>query len=283
MTNNNNLGIKVSVISIVLNIILSLGKFFAGIIAGSAAMLSDAIHSASDVVSSFVVIIGLKISEKAPDDEHPYGHDRMECLAAIVLAGVLVGTGLGIGYSGVKSIIHGTYSHPENLAIYAAIASIVIKEGMYWYTRIAGKKINSSALMADAWHHRTDALSSVGALIGILGAQHGFPWMDSLASVIIAVFVLIAAYRIFMDASDRMVDGVAENEDEIREYAMSIASVDMLKTRKFGNRVYVDMEISLDGSLSLHEAHAEAERVHDLVEAKFPDIKHILIHVNPDE
>ncbi|MBQ0079867.1 MAG: cation transporter, partial [Eubacterium sp.] len=158
---------------------------------------------------------------------------------------------------------------------------IAVKEGMYWYTRIAGKKINSSALMADAWHHRTDALSSVGALLGILGAQHGFPWMDSLASVVIAIFVLVAAYKIFMDASDRVVDGVAEEEGAIREYACSIAHVDMLKTRKFGNRVYVDMEIGIDGNLSLYKAHEEAERIHDLIEAQFPDIKHILIHVNP--
>lgn len=165
---------KVSFITIIGNIVLSLLKLFAGIIAHSNAMISDAIHSASDVFSTFVVIIGIKVSSKSADKEHPYGHERLECEAAIILSLVLFITGLGIGLEALNNIMQGEYNNlqvPGMLALIAAIISIVSKEGMYWYTRHYAKKIDSSALMADAWHHRSDAISSIGALIGIAGAR----------------------------------------------------------------------------------------------------------------
>ena len=191
---------KVSLITIIGNIVLSLLKLFAGIIAHSNAMISDAIHSASDVFSTFVVIIGIKVSSKSADKEHPYGHERLECEAAIILSLVLFITGLGIGLDALNNIMQGEYNNlqvPGMLALIAAIISIVSKEGMYWYTRHYAKKIDSSALMADAWHHRSDAISSVGALIGIAGARLGFPIMDSIASLVIFVFIVKAAYSIF--------------------------------------------------------------------------------------
>ena len=162
---------KVSFITITVNILLSVIKLIAGIIGHSNAMISDAIHSASDVFSTFVVLIGIKLSTKKADREHPYGHERLECVAALLLAFVLFITGLGIGYDALKNIIQGNYSHlqvPSILALGVAIISILTKEGMYWYTRYYAKKMDSSALMADAWHHRSDAFSSIGALIGIL-------------------------------------------------------------------------------------------------------------------
>ena len=179
---------RVSFITIVQNTLLSVFKLLAGIFANSNAMISDAIHSASDVFSTIVVIIGVKLASKDSDKEHPYGHERMECVAAIVLAMVLLFTGLGIGAQAVRDIIRGNYGDlevPGVLALVAAIVSIVTKELMYWYTRYNARKIDSSALMADAWHHRSDALSSIGALIGIGGAMLGFPVMDSIASLVI--------------------------------------------------------------------------------------------------
>ena len=169
---------RVSILTIVGNVVLSVLKLLAGIVAHSNAMISDAIHSASDVFSTFVVIIGIKFTSKQPDKEHPYGHERMECVAAIILAIVLFITGLGIGFDALKNILHGNYRDiqmPGILALIAAIISIVSKEGMYWYTRYYAKKIDSGALMADAWHHRSDAFSSIGALIGIAAARLGFP------------------------------------------------------------------------------------------------------------
>lgn len=280
---------KVSKISIAANFVLTVLKLLAGVIAHSGAMVSDAIHSASDVFSTIVVIIGIRISGKESDKDHPYGHERMECVAAIVLATILAATGLGIGYSAVGKIAGGDYERlavPGILALAAAVLSIIVKEGMYQYTRIYAKRIDSGALMADAWHHRSDALSSVGALIGIIGSRMGFPILDPVASVVICFFIEKAAYEIFMDAVDKMVDKACEDEveTELRECALAqegVLGVDLLQTRVFGNKIYVDIEIRADGDKTLREAHAIAEGVHDAIEYSFPKVKHIMVHVNP--
>lgn len=280
---------KVSLVTIIGNIALSVMKLLAGVIAHSSAMISDAIHSASDVFSTFIVMIGIKLSSKSADKEHPYGHERLECVAAIVLSIVLLITGLGIGADALKDITQGDYSNlqvPGMLALIAAIVSIASKEGMYWYTRHYAKKIDSSALMADAWHHRSDAFSSIGALVGIAGARMGFPVMDSIASLVIFLFIVKAAYDIFKDAMDKMVDHSCdeETENQIRENVQqnqNVQGIDLLQTRIFGNKIYVDMEIALDGSMPLQEAHNIAESVHDSIEQNFPKVKHIMVHVNP--
>ena len=280
---------KVSIITIIGNVVLSIIKLLAGIIAHSNAMISDAIHSASDVFSTFVVIIGIKLSSKEPDKEHPYGHERLECVAAIILAMVLFITGLGIGLEALKNILHGNYSDlqiPGILALLAAIVSIVSKEGMYWYTRYYAKKIDSSALMADAWHHRSDAFSSIGALIGIGGARLGFPVMDSIASMVIFIFIVNAAFEIFKDAMDKMVDHSCDDETEKQIYDcvmknQNVMGIDLLQTRIFGNKIYVDVEIQVNASYTLQVAHNIAEAVHEDIEENFPKVKHIMIHVNP--
>lgn len=280
---------KVSVTTIIGNLILSVLKLIAGIVAHSSAMISDAVHSASDVFSTFVVMIGIKLASKEPDKEHPYGHERLECVAAIVLAMVLFITGLGIGAEALGNIVQGNYNDlqvPGMLALVAAIISIVSKEGMYWYTRINAKRIDSSALMADAWHHRSDAFSSIGALVGIAGARMGFPVMDSIASLVIFLFIVKAAYDIFKDSIDKMVDHSCDEETEkdIFECVIEnedVMGVDLLQTRIFGNKIYVDVEIQVDGSYTLQEAHKIAETVHDNIEKNFPKVKHIMVHVNP--
>ena len=284
-----NIANRVSFITIVGNVLLSIIKLLAGIIAHSNAMISDAIHSASDVFSTIIVIIGIKLSARKPDKEHPYGHERMECVAAIVLSIVLFITGLGIGSTAVKNITSGSYNPlqiPGILALAAAILSIVCKEGMYWYTRYNARKIDSSALMADAWHHRSDAFSSIGALVGIAGARLGFPVMDSVASLVIFVFIIKAAYDIFKDAIDKMVDHSCDDrtEKEIRDCVMGnkdVLGIDLLQTRIFGNKIYVDVEIRANASYTLKEAHEIAESVHNDIEKNFPKVKHIMVHVNP--
>ena len=287
--NTEKTAMRVAMVSILVNVVLALGKLAAGILASSGAMISDAVHSASDVFSTFVVIIGIRLSGKKADEEHPYGHERMECVAAIVLAVVLAITGLEIGAAGMKKILGGRYEEltiPGVLALAAAVTSILIKEWMYWYTRFHAKKINSPALMADAWHHRSDSLSSIGAFVGVLGARLGFPVMDALASVIICVFILKAAYDIFKDAIDKMVDKACdkEMEEELKELVAAqpgVRGVDTLRTRTFGNKIYVDVEILADGNLSLNESHAIAEQVHNVIEDRFREVKHIMVHVNP--
>ena len=291
MTNADNYektAMKVSIVSVIWNLLLSVGKLFAGIFANSGAMISDAVHSASDVFSTIIVMIGVKISGKDSDNDHPYGHERLECVAAIILATVLAATGIGIGYGAVVKIMAGDYNveMPGILALVAAVVSIVVKELMFWYTRYYAKQIDSSALMADAWHHRSDSLSSIGALIGIIGARLGFGIMEPLASVVICIFIEKAAYDIFMDAVNKMVDKSCDDEtmEKIKACAMNIPGVeniDLLRTRVFGNKIYVDMEIAADGNKTLDETHAVAERVHNAIEQEFPKVKHIMVHVNP--
>ncbi len=281
---------RVSFVTIAVNLLLSVFKLAAGLIAHSGAMLSDAVHSASDVFSTFIVIAGIRIAGKKSDKEHPYGHERMECVAAIVLATLLCVTGLGIGSSAVRMIARGKVGSsvvPGFLALAAAIGSIVTKEAMFWYTRGYAKKIDSGALMADAWHHRSDALSSVGALVGIVGARMGYPVMDPAASIVICLFIVKAAYDIFKDAIDKMVDKACDDvvEEELRKCALShsgVLGIDLLQTRVFGNKIYVDLEICADGRKTLEETHAIAERVHDSIEQRFPKVKHIMVHVNPN-
>ena len=288
MENQSREAVKVSRISILVNVLLTLLKLAAGLLARSGAMISDAVHSASDVFSTIVVIIGVKLSGKESDREHPYGHERMECVAAIILAGILLITGLLIGYEGVMKVLseREQLTEPGILAVVAAAVSILVKELLFRFVRHSARKLDSTALMAEAWHHRSDALSSIGALIGIVGARAGFPVLDPLASVVICVFIAKAAFDIFRDAVDKMVDHSCDEdtEDEIRLCALrqdAVERIDLLKTREFGSRIYIEMEIAVDGSLPLREAHAIAERVHDDIEAAFPKVKHIMIHVNP--
>lgn len=281
--------VRVSTVGVVGNAVLSFLKLLAGILAHSGAMISDAVHSASDVLASVIVIIGVKLASKAPDKEHPYGHERFECVAAIVLAVVLLVTGILIGKSALDQITAGPgeeLSVPGLLALVAAAVSIVCKEAMYWYTRHYALKIDSQALKANAWHHRSDALSSVGALVGIAGARLGLPILEPIASLVICLFILKAAYDIFREAIDKLVDHSCDSyvEEELRRCAQEqpqVRGVDLIQTREFGNRIYVDIEISLDGNLTLTESHAIAEQVHDAIEKRFDKVKHIMVHVNP--
>lgn len=283
------IAMKISKVSIAVNLGLSVFKLLAGVLAHSGAMISDAVHSASDVFSTFIVMIGFHISAKSPDKEHPYGHERMECVASIVLAVVLLITGLGIGINGIEIIADSEQSNieiPGALALAAAIISILVKEWMYWYTVIPAKKINSSALKADAWHHRSDALSSIGALIGIGGAMLGFPILEPIASVVICIFIIKASVEIFKDAVDKMVDRSCDDETVEAMTATVIEQEGVvelvnLQTRMFGSKIYVDAVISVDSTIPLIQAHRIAESVHDAIENKFSMVKHCMVHVDP--
>lgn len=279
---------RVSVNTIICNLFLTVFKLFAGLFSHSAAMISDAVHSASDVLSTVIVLIGVNLAGKNSDEGHQYGHERLECVAAILLSVMLALTGLGIGVSGIKSLLFESSKIvvPGVFALVAAVISIIVKELMFRYTASAAKKINSGALMADAWHHRSDALSSIGSFIGIFGAKIGFPILDPLASVIICIFILKAAVEIFIDAIGKMTDRAANSETvlKIREITLAeegVIMIDDLKTRKFGDKIYIDLEIAVDGSMTLFDAHAIAERVHDSIEENIPFVKHCMVHINP--
>ncbi len=275
---NEKIVMRVSFYSMATNIALSIFKVLAGFLAHSGAMVSDGIHSASDVFSTVVVMVGYRLAGKESDENHQYGHERIECVAAILLSMILCITGFAIGLAGFRKIIGQesiSLEAPGLLALAAAVLSILVKEAMYWYTRGAAKKVNSAALMADAWHHRSDSLSSIGSMAGIIGARLGYPVCDPIASVIICVFIVKAAYEIFKDAVDKMMDTACDTEmlENIRHVITAqegVLGIDRLQTRLFGE-------------LPLREAHVIAERVHNAIENSFEEVKHCMVHVNPKD
>lgn len=285
------IALRVSRNTILGNTILFIFKLLAGIVANSAAMVSDAVHTASDILSTLVVIIGIKLSGKESDEQHQYGHERMECVAALLLAAVLCATGIVIGYNGFAKIITSKSSQlaaPGGLALIAAVASIFAKEAMYWYTRNAAKKVGSGAMMADAWHHRSDALSSVGSFAGILGAKLGFPVLDSVASIIICVFIVKVSVDIFMDSISKMTDRACDVKvvEEMRQLIWQqheVIGIKHIMTRLFGNKIYVDIELYADGNATLYETFEISQKIHDIIENNFPKVKHCTVRLIPKE
>lgn len=285
MEDRLEIGVKVSKITIIGNAILSFIKILIGFVSRSNAMLADGVHSFSDVVSTIGVIIGLKLSHKPEDKEHPYGHEKIESLSSLFLSIMLLAVGIGIGLSGVRNILAGNYIVPGSLAILGAIISIITKEWMYHYTMKYAKIINSSSLKADAWHHRSDSLSSIGALIGIIGARLGFPILDSLVALIISILILKVGYDIAKQSIAQVIDQSADEEivSEIEDKVKSIEGVkkiDTLKTRLHANKIYVDIEISVDSDIPVKSGHDIAQKVHNLVEEN-SDVKHCMVHINP--
>ncbi|AYE35354.1 cation diffusion facilitator family transporter [Clostridium septicum] len=285
MNNRLNIGIKVSKTTIIGNILLSIIKILIGFFSKSNAMVADGIHSFSDVISTIGVIIGLKLSNKPADKEHPYGHERIESLVSLLLSIMLFLVALGIGMSGASDILNKTFTIPSMLAIFAALLSILAKEWMYFYTMKYAKLIDSASLKADAWHHRSDSLSSLGALIGIIGARIGFPILDPLASLIICILILKVSYEIAKQSISQLVDESAK-DDTITEIISKINSIDdvrkidSVKTRLHSTKIYVDVEISVDSFLTVEEGHDIAIKVHNLIEEN-RKIKHCMVHVNP--
>ncbi|MCJ7688324.1 MAG: cation diffusion facilitator family transporter, partial [Clostridiaceae bacterium] len=233
------------------------------------------------------VMLGLKLAKQPADEDHPYGHEKMEPIMAKILASILLITALLIGYNGIKVIINGTTVIPQKIAMYAAILSIIVKEWMYRYTVKAAKKIESSALMADAWHHRSDAFSSIGTLVGIAGARMGYPILDPIASLIICILITKVAINIYKQAIDQLIDHCADKNtiNNIKnkiENINGVLSIDELKTRISANKLYVDVEICVNSDLSVCEGHEIAESVHSTIENSDNRIKHCMVHVNPN-
>ncbi|MCR4896276.1 MAG: cation diffusion facilitator family transporter [Lachnospiraceae bacterium] len=280
---------SVTLVGVLGNILLTAFKFFAGIAGRSAAMISDAVHSLSDVIATLIAFFGSVLSRRPADQEHPYGHERIESVASLFLGLILAVTGLEIFRSGMHTILSGDYDSlrvPGTVALVAAVTSIVTKELMYRYTRFVAEKLSSPVFMADAWHHRSDALSSIGSLAGIAGSMLGLPVLDSVAGVVISLFILKVAYDIAKGAIQNMMDTSAgtEYEEKICSFVAEqpgVERVDLVHTRMFGSKVYVDLEIGVDESITVREGHDIAERVHDLVEQHFREVKHIMVHVNP--
>ena len=287
-TERNKVVARLSAVGIAGNVALAVFKFVAGILGNSMALVSDAVHSTSDVLATAVAYVGDRIARREADENHPYGHERFEQLAAAILSLILASVGIGIGYAGVEALIHGgaADSSPSVIALVAAGVSIVVKEAMFWYTRHGAKKIGSDVFMADAWHHRTDALSSVAALIGVGATMLGFPLGDAIASIVICLFILKVAWDVGREAVGKLVDesGGRELNEAIARCVLKCSEVDhidSLFTRRFGSLYYADIEVAMDGTLTLAEAHKHAEEIHERIERECPQVKHATVHINP--
>lgn len=278
---------KITIISILLNIILTVIKILAGFLGNSTAIIADGLHSASDIITSIGILIGNKISRKPRDEEHQYGHEKAESLVSFVLASVLIIVALKIGYDGVHELFNiNAIQRPNILPLIVALISIGVKEYQYQITIRVAKKINSSSLKADAWHHRSDALSSIAAFIGIGGAMVGFRALDPIASITVAIVVVKVAIDILKSSCDELMDSAISKSDinEIESLVNNddkIYGIKDLKSRKYGSVAYVDMSIFIDKSKSLEEAHNIADNLEQTIISNLGYIKEINIHTEP--
>ncbi|MEW9096613.1 MAG: cation diffusion facilitator family transporter [Clostridiaceae bacterium] len=284
---NVKVGTRASWISIGVNLILSLLKLAGAILGKSTAMLADTVHSLADIVTTLVVIIGLKISNKDADENHPYGHEKFESIFTKIISLLLIFTGVSIGYKGVIDSIRGNLSSPGRIALIAAATSIIVKECLYWYTLIIARKIKSTSMEADAWHHRSDAISSIATFIGILGARMGFKILDPIAAILVCIIIVKVGVEYYLKAVKELVDHTASNDiiDRIRELSSDIEGVikvNSLKTRIFGNKVYADVGICVDKNISIEEGHKIAETVHNTIENNIENIKHCSVYILPN-
>ncbi len=282
---------RVSVVSIIVNVFLTILKAGFGIVFNSFSLVSDAIHSLSDVFSTFVVMIGAHYAKKESDDDHNYGHEKFESLAGIFLAMLLMGfagyTLIGAIESFV-AIVNGQVSevHTGSLALFAALLSIIVKELMYRYTVNAAVLIKSPALKADAWHHRSDAMSSIASFVAILGTLVGFAWADPLGSVAICIFIFKVAGDIMRESVDQITDKAAPTElaESISNSILEnekVLSIAEIKTRAHASKLYVDVSITVDKDITVFDGHEIAEEIHNYIEEKFVDVLHMNVHVEP--
>ena len=286
---------RVTIVGSVVNFLLLLFKFFAGIAGHSAAMLADAVHSLSDFVTDIIVIVFVRISSKPEDEGHDYGHGKYETLATAIIGIVLLFVGFGIFWNGASSIyrfLHGgSLQEPGMLALIAALVSIAFKEALYRYTVFRGKKLNSRAVVANAWHHRSDALSSIGTAIGIGGAiLLGNHWrvLDPIAAVVVSFFIMKVAVKLLIPCVDELLEKSlpADVENEIQRIILSfpgVSSPHHLRTRRIGSHYAIDMHVRMDGSISLHEAHEKATAIEQKLRDTFGEDTYISIHVEPEK
>ncbi len=282
------LGRRTTWISLLGNIFLSIFKLATGFLGSSAAMIADGVHSLSDVISTVVIMVSLKVSSKPADEEHPYGHGKAEAIGAKLVALMLMGAGIFLGWEGIGKIVAGEISVPGKIALWGVITSLVIKEALFRYVYKVGKKISSKALITDAWHHRSDAFSSLAALIGIGGALLGWTFMDPLAAVVVAIFILRVGWELISRAVDELMDSVPDLDlqdrlaDRVRERE-GVLGVEDLRLRTNGPYFFVDLRLIVNKGLSAYDAHEISARVKQIILEEDDRIQDVLIHVDPAE
>lgn len=284
---------KVTLIGSAVNAVLIVLKFIAGFVGRSSAMVADAVHSLSDFISDVIVLVFVKIAGKPKDKGHEYGHGKFETLATMIIGLLLIGAGIGLMINGIESVIRSlngeTLERPTMLALIVAIVSILSKEWLYRYTIREGNKLNSQAVVANAWHHRSDAVSSLGTLIGISGAMFlGDKWriLDPIAAIVVSILIIKSGYDIVKPCISELLEASLPEEKEKEIVGLvtgvpGIIYVHNLRTRRIGNGIAVDLHAKMDGSLSLNEAHEKATEAENAIKQKFGDNSIINIHMEP--
>ena len=284
---------NVTLIGSLVNLILTIGKVFAGIVGHSSAMVADGVHSLSDLVTDVIVIVFVKISGKEKDNTHQYGHGKFETFATMIISFALLIVGVGIGWTSAEKIymsLNGELiDKPGFIALYAALISIASKEGLFWYTKVEGKRLNSQAMIANAWHHRSDALSSIGTALGISGAiLLGDNWriLDPLAGVIVSFFILKVAWDIAKPSIDELLDrslpdSIQKEIEQIITDTDGVISFHGLRTRKIGDVISVEMHIQVDRYLTVEVSHQMATTIENTLRERFGANTHVIVHIEP--
>jgi cation diffusion facilitator family transporter len=276
---------KVTLVTLLVNFLLSIAKVLIGFIFFSQGIVADGIHSISDVISTLAVWIAIRISREPADEEHPYGHGKIETIAAKFIGILLFLTGLIIIKDSLMTIIRNDLKEPGILNLWIALISIIAKEWMYRYTYREGERINNKALMADAHHHRSDALSSIAALIGVIGAKVGYLMADPIAGLVVALFILHMGYEIFMEAVNDLMDKVDHKlHQQISELVCTseeIIDIRDLKVRNHGPDIFIDLRIVVEDNLTVVEGHKISRRAEKRVKDEIKNIQEILIHIDP--
>ena len=284
---------RVTLVGGTVNVVLLVFKFVAGILGNSAAMVADAVHSLSDFVTDVVVLVFVRISSKPQDKDHEYGHGKYETLALTIIGIALLAVAVGIIYNGILKISlwasGGILEAPGMLALWAALLSVVLKEAVYRYSMVKARQLQSQAVEANAWHHRSDALSSVGTAVGIGGAIFlGERWavLDPIASLIVGTFIAKVSIDLLRNGiGDLMEHSLPDEvEAEILQLAASVAGVEQphdLHTRRIGNHYAIELHLLMDGDISLREAHDKASEVEDVLRRHYGPDTHIAVHVEP--
>jgi cation diffusion facilitator family transporter len=288
-TERYNAGWRATIVGIVGNLVLAVLKAAIGLLTGSVALVADAFHSVSDLFSSMIVLIGLSYSRRPADHNHHYGHGKAESIVAKIVAVMLLTVGLGIAWSAWGMIATmGGVSVPASVALWAAGLSIFAKEAMYQYTIRVARRINSSAVKADAWHHRSDALSSIAAFVGIGGAMMGVPVLDPIAGIVVAAMIVWAAVGIYWSAAMELMDPAPSPElmEELRRDTLGIAgilAVHEIRGRQSGPRIFIDLKIAVPGEVTVLEGHRLASQAKHEILRRHPEVEDVLVHVNPDQ
>lgn len=281
----NDPGSRANAVGLLANALLALAKFTLGTLAGSAAVVADGFNSAGDILATAIGWAGYRAAQRPPDENHHYGHGKFESAAGLSIGSILLATGVFVCIEGVRALVSGPSEAPELLAVWVAVGTAVVKELLYRYTSAVGRRLNAPSLLASARDHRADVFIAATVVAGVVGARFGWPWLDPAAAAFIGVYIAWMAYAPIRENLGVLMDEAPpELVEEVGRVARAVAGVrevDTVRVHPLGSHYYVDLEIYVEGELSLHEAHAVAHAVQDSVASEVPHVRDVTVHVNP--